>query len=161
MKSKETIKRWLHITIKYLCVLYYLQFILLFYAVIIFLSLSGEDLKIVQLLFLVAWIVVIIFSAFLVGRIIYKHKKNRSANTEVLIFNIISLTSVIVFSGSLLPSILIIFLDNLMANKCGQFLYKKETENFVISFIVYICIICYLLKDYRDKKCEKRQDKVE
>ena len=139
-------KKWLDITIKLLFVLYYLQII--FFALSWILLSGGEMENEAILLILIATIVIL---TCLFVRIVHKGEANRNTGIEVLTFKVILLTSALVFSKSLFPIILILLMDCLTSIGFSRLLYNNPTLAFVISLIVYVCIVCYLLKEYKDK----------
>ena len=145
-------KKWMDIMLDILCVMYYFDFILHLFAIVVTYLLSAQDFYPIYVLIALIGIGAIVYLGGLLVKLIYMHIKKKNTEKESLKFKIMSLTCLMITAQSLFPLVLIGVLNTLTSYACTTFLFINRIEVFIISLIVYICIVCYLLKEYKDKK---------
>ena len=147
MKTKKIIWKAFSITINVLCILYYLQLVLILFSVFL---LSNGQMEF-DIAILLATVIVIILSYCLV-KSIFKHKKNISNRKDILIFKIVSISSALLFAQSLFPIICGVLLDIVFSEMYMGFYDNNELQILGTSCIIYFGIIIFLLKNYKEEK---------
>ena len=144
MKRNNVIKKSVRIIINVFCGLYYLHAV---FAIFVFLMLGGWsyfDIHTVTLL------VLDVILSYLLVAVIYKRKKKMHPKKEVLAFKIISLTIALVFCGNLIPFFLTRVIEGISNVNYSALMYSRQTAIFFVSLAIYICIILFLLYDYKE-----------
>ena len=144
-------KKWLDITLDILCVMYYFDFIIicLFIAVSV---VTAKPLNPIHIIIMLVGIGITVHLGCLLVRIIYMNTKKMNRRKESLKFKMMTLTIVLLKMGNPFPTILILLINRVTSHGFSRLLHNNPTLTLVISLIGYVCIECYLLKEYKDKR---------